>query len=471
MSIRKLHKKAGVVAGLFLFILALTGFFLNHDQWKFQYQWTLPNSILPDSVAELDKKLFQAKTTRPGDINWQIVAGLRGAYVSTNGGLEYERTAENQVYALRWLNHQLYAATEEGIILSEDYGFSWKPFALSGQWVNALAIDGNRILASVDKSTLILLNLKGEILQKTGVEIPQQELANGINLSRFVRDFHYGRGFLDDGWSLLLNDIATWLLLFSIVTGFWIWLALRRTKRHKKNTQLDKPCNKSLIKKMMSIHSYGLVLFAVPFLALFAITGIVLDHSKFFNKPLKEVHWSIDTLPPVYKTLREDIWSIDLQQDDAQNWNYRIGNRYGVYESTDLTAWKKVSNGFAYRMKRLDNTLYVSGMGAPSRSYSGETGWQIFKAPHMFRDIYRSDERLIIFCGHSKKADHKTPKLNDSTFYSIMLALHDGTFFASWWIWVNDFASVLLLLLLTTGVLRWTKKPNVFKAIKKGLQK
>jgi len=63
MNARKLHQKAGIFAGLLLFILSITGFFLNHDQWTFQYHWTLPNAMLPDAVAEADKKLFQTKTT------------------------------------------------------------------------------------------------------------------------------------------------------------------------------------------------------------------------------------------------------------------------------------------------------------------------------------------------------------------------------------------------------------------------
>lgn len=466
MSVRKLHKKAGIIAGLFLLILSLTGFFLNHDQWKFQYHWTLPNSVLPDAVAKADKKLFQAKTTHPSDSNWLIVAGLRGAYLSENGGLEYQQTSNHQFYALRWLDEQLIGATENGLLISNDYGLSWQPFALQGDWVNALAVDENRLIASVDKSTLKVLNDQGEIFHQTGVEIPESELADGINLSRFVRDFHYGRGFLDDGWSLLLNDIATWILIFSTISGFWIWWALRKAKRQAKHNSQQVQKKMSLVKKVMSVHSYGLVLLAIPFLFLLAVTGIVLDHSKFFNPSLKSVHWSIDTLPPVYKTLREDIWSVDIEQDDS-NWIYRIGNRYGVYESSDLKDWQKVSNGFAYRMKRLDDTLYVSGMGAPPRMHHQETGWMVFKAPHMFRDIYQANDRNIIFCGHSKKADHQTPKLNDSTFYSIMLTMHDGTFFAEWWIWVNDFASILLLILLFTGVLRWSKKPNIIKKLSK----
>jgi len=468
MSIRKLHKKAGILAGFFLLILGLTGFFLNHDQWKFQYHWTLPNSVLPDAVAKADKKLFQAKTVHPENSNWVIVAGLRGAYLSENGGLDYTLTSEHQFYALRWMGSRLLAATEDGILSSQDAGQSWQDFALQGRWVNALAVDSGNILASVDKKLLITLDSRGQISNQAIVAIPETELADGVNLSRFVRDFHYGRGFLDDGWSLLLNDIATWILLFSTLSGFWIWFALRSAKkRAKEGARESAEKNQTrmpLIKKVMAMHSYGVVLLAIPFLFLLAVTGIVLDHSKFFNKPLKSVHWSMDSLPPVYKTLREDIWSVDIELDEDR-WVYRMGNRYGVYESTDLQSWKKVSDGFAYRMKRLDDTLYVSGMGAPARTYHGETGWMHFKAPHMFRDIYHIDGKQVIFCGHSKKADHQTPKLNDSTFYSIMLTLHDGTFFAEWWIWVNDIASILLIILLATGLLRWLKKPNLFKKL------
>jgi len=457
MSLRKLHQKAGIIAGLFLLILGLTGFFLNHDQWKFQYDWTLPNSMLPEAVAEADKKLFQTKTVKPDNPNWIIVGGLRGLFISLNGGESYQKRSGLQFYALTWLGQALYAATNNGILCSPDGGISWQPIALQGQWVNALATDGKHLLASVDKSKLVLLNAQGKVLKESAIELPSSELSDSITLSRFVRDFHYGRGFLDDGWSLLLNDIATWIMLFSALTGAFIWWSLKQARASKQASK-EKV---QRIKKVMSAHSHGLVLLAIPFLVLLAITGIILDHSKFFNPYLKEISWSQSTLPPVYKTLREDIWAVDIETDFDDQRIYRIGNRYGVYESYDLQSWEKVSDGFAYRMKRLDDTLYVSGMGSSPRSYNPETGWQEIKAPGMFRDAYQSEEELVFFGGHGK-TDKQVPVLETSTFYSMMLTLHDGTFFADWWVWVNDFASVLLILLLITGVLRWRKKQRGF---------
>ncbi|GKT11460.1 MAG: hypothetical protein ISEC1_P0424 [Thiomicrorhabdus sp.] len=460
MGLRKLHQKAGIIAGLFLLILSLTGFFLNHDQWKFQYHWTLPNSILPDAVVQADKKLFQTKTTQANNPNWWVTAGLRGAFVSQDGGLSYQQTSNHQFYALSWLDKDLYAATEDGLYKSLDSGLNWRRIALEGQWINALAIDGNNLLVSVDKSKLLLLNPFGEVLKEAGVDLPATELAEGITLSRFVRDFHYGRGFLDDGWSLLLNDIATWILLFSALSGFFIWWSLRQAKKIHRASR----SKMQLVKKTMSVHSHSLVLLALPFLMLFAITGILLDHSKFFNPYLKEITWSQSTLPPVYSSLREDIWSIDIESLPSEKLTYRIGNRYGVYESPDLKDWKKVSNGFAYRMKRLGDTLYVSGMGSPPRSYNEQGGWQIIKAPGMFRDTYQQDQAQVYFGGHGQ-TDKQVPLLENSTFYSIMLTLHDGTFFAEWWVWVNDFASILLILLLVTGFMRWKKKRHSMRKI------
>ena len=197
-----------------------------------------------------------------------------------------------------------------------------------------------QFLASVDKSELVWLDADGQVLQRTGIELPQTELAEGINLARFVRDMHYGRGLLDDGWSLWINDIATWLMVFSTFSGLWIWWRLRQAKRQR-NEAVKPQAHTNLIwvKRVMSWHSHTIMLVFAPILILLALTGIVLDHSRTLSKPLKQIQWTQSTLPPVYGSLRADIWSVDLQSRLAQGLQspmFRIGNRYGVYESEDL---------------------------------------------------------------------------------------------------------------------------------------
>ena len=165
----------------------------------------------------------------------------------------------------------------------------------------------------------------------------------------------------------------------------------------------------------------------------------------------------------------------------------------GFMKAKTYNNWRKVSDGFAYRMKRLGDSLYVSGMGSPNRVLQKDDkttleinskkaqkqpknhqAWLFLKAPHMFRDAYLSaNHQPVFFLGHSRKPlsnqDKAIPSFSDSTFYSLMLTLHDGTFFADWWVWVNDAASVLLIVLLVTGIMRWSKRIRWRSAFRKTL--
>ena len=158
-------------------------------------------------------------------------------------------------------------------------------------------------------------------------------------------------------------------------------------------------------------------------------------------------------LPPVYGSLRHDIWSVDLGDGGV----VRIGNRYGVFAFAN-GKWRLESPGFAYRMMREGDRLYVSGMGAPNRIYeNGE--WHILpRTPHMFRAVVQTPEGIRFFSPHGTSLP--LPTFNDITLYTLLLGIHDGTFFASWWPWVNDAAALALLLLLFTGTMRWWRKKS-----------
>ena len=133
----------------------------------------------------------------------------------------------------------------------------------------------------------------------------------------------------------------------------------------------------------------------------------------------------------------------------------RIGNRYGVFAYIN-GRWQMQSPGFAYRMMRKNGTLYVSGMGAPNRIFKDGT-WHILPhTPHMFRAVVRTTEGVRYFSPHG--TDLPLPKFNEITLYTLLLGIHDGTFFASWWRWVNDIAAISFLLLLVSGSVRWWRK-------------
>ncbi len=432
----KIHKYSGLTAGTVLFILALTGFFLDHKNWSFMYEISFKN--LPASVYAHEKRLVEAYWIDPQDEGHIVVGSRRGVFEKKEEG--FVKTLDKQCLALRSHGNKLYAATDDGIYLLENN--TWKAFALGGEFINTLSVHGDKLLAAIDKKWLTLIDDKsGKILTQTQVLILEDELHKDISLSRFVRDLHYGRGLFDGVSSLLINDYAALVLVLLTLSGYVIWYLIHKKKRAE------------LSRKLIHLHANVFTIAAIIPFVILLVTGIFLDHPKLLGSFMRSVTISHAVLPPVYGTLEEDIWSVDF--DDKV---YRIGNRYGIYESADLVTWKMASKGFGYRMKRLDDTLYVSGMGAPNRILKNEK-WSILpKTPHMFKDINLLNEETQFL---SHKSAMELPKADSATLYSLLLALHDGTFFSSWWVWINDIAAILLLVLGITGTTRYLKKKRM----------
>ncbi len=439
VKLHKLHKFAGLSAGLVLLILGITGFFIDHDKWSFLYTTTFKN--LPQASKEADNKLFDAYWIDKKDINHRMVGGKRGIFETYDGGKHFIKMLDLQCLAMRSDADGIYAATSNGIYKLVDS--AWEHLSLEGEYITAISLSKQKIIAIIEKHELVQLQKNdGKIISSHIVQIETSQLKESIKLSRFVRDLHYGRGLFDGDISLLINDYGAIIISFLAISGFLIWFLIRKKQAPR------------LVRRLIKFHANFLVILATIPLIILAITGIFLDHSSGLSKFMKSVTIPHAILPPVYSSLTHDIWSVDY---DGEVW--RIGNRYGVYKSENLTDWKLESKGLAFRMIRKQETLYVSGMGSPNRIY--DTDWQRLKAPHMFRDVIKTDNSIEYFS--TSKDSFVVPTFEDVTLYSLMSTLHDGTFFASWWVWINDFASVALMLLCITGILRWQHKRKTSK--------
>jgi hypothetical protein len=448
LSLRRIHKYSALIATGFLIILVASGIFLNHKTWDFLYKIEIPNSYLPKSLKSVDNKLIQSYTYTKAGV---LFASKKGIFYKANTELKYKKVLDLQTLSIREDRNKniFYAGTSEGIYKSKDNGLSWSFFALDGLYVNSLSIYKNKLLVSIDKSLLILLSSDAFIISKTIVNIEKKELNESVSLSRLVRDLHYGRGIFDEDLSLYLNDFASFWILFLIFTGFMIYIYIRRIKKGENLSHR--------LKIFLNLHLNSLFLFAFIPIVLLVITGIFLDHSKYFKDFLKSNTVKNSYLPPVYQSLKADIWAVDLYKDKI-----RIGNRFGIYVSSNMKTWKLENKGFVYGLKRINNTLYISGMGSSNRIYTNNKYLKAQNTPHMYKDVNVVNEKIEYFSKHSKD---KIPKTENSTLYAIFLSLHDGTFFASWWIFINDFVSVLLLILLFTGTIRWfSKKKTILKS-------
>ncbi len=454
VKLRNWHKYAGLWSASIILLLAVTGFFLDHKTCSFLYTTTIPNSYLPDTLTSKSDGLTEAYwVDEERDIH--LVGSKRGLFYK-EGESDFIAILNEQILAIREesRSHTLFCATSKGIYRSGD-ARHWQRFALQEEYINALSLYDRKLVAVVDKRELVVLDAyTAEILKRTPVLIDAKELQHDITLSRFVRDFHYGRGLFDGIYSLLISDATAFLLTLLSISGLLIWFLVKRVRAKKHHYA-------KTLKPTIKIHAnFVVILFLIPMI-LFSLTGIILDHSRFFNPYIKKVTLPHTILPPVYDSLSSDIWSVDYDGS-----YYRVGNRYGIYKSDDLHQWVFENRGLAYKMKRFDNTLLVSGMGSANRIYTPKDGWQVLpKTPHMFKDVWASEKGYRYFSSHHPI--QTLPSFTDTTLYSLLLALHDGTFFASWWIYINDIAALLLLILLFSGTWRWLRRKRIIKPIQK----
>jgi len=268
----KIHKFFGLMVGLLLLILGITGFFINHDSWSFLYTTTFKN--VPNSTFTEDKKLFEAYYVDNEDTDHIIIGGKRGIYETQDEGDTYTKMLNIQCFALKKDNDFMYAATSDGIyILKND---KWESYALKGKYINALAISDKKIIASIDKHNLLIINKEdARIISNTIVEIESSKLKDDIKLSRLVEDLHFGRGLFSGDISLLINDYGAIILSFLALSGYLVWWYIHVKKKAK------------VSRKLIRWHSNYFVVIALIPLVILVITGILLDHSgglkKFMN--------------------------------------------------------------------------------------------------------------------------------------------------------------------------------------------
>jgi len=435
----KLHKILGISAGVFLLVLSISGFFLDHKKWSFLYTVTFNN--VPSHIKLSEKKLFNAYYKNARHI---IAGGYRGLFESYDSGKSFKKILSLQILSIVPYDNKLYIATSNGIY---SYDFkNLKEIALRGDYITSLSISKYRIVVVIDKKELIILDRENlKIIDKKTVNIREEELQEDIKLSRFIRDLHYGRGLFDGDISLFINDYGAIISIFLSLSGYFIWFLIKLKKYPK------------IIRKSIKIHANIFTIIAVVPLFILTITGIFLDHSTVLSNFMHSVKISHSLLPPVYNRLKSDIWSVDFDGEI-----YRIGNRYGVYKSKNLSDWKLENKGFAYKMIRRGSILYVSGMGAPNRVYKDSKISILKNTPHMFRDIFMDNTQIKFFS--NSQNEFKLPKFKNITLYTLLFTLHNGSFFSSWWIWINDIIAIFLIILYVTGIFRWgVKKYNLFR--------
>lgn len=476
---RRWHKPLGLFAASWLLVLGITGFLLDHRDWRWMWQSTVSESWLPDSVVKKSRggsvRLFRVLTDRQ-----MLAAGPRGLWWSDAAGNWHKTNTASgmpMINAMLFVGNRLWLATDDGLWISKDKGRSIRPHALAAIRLTAInqGSEPGEILLVEDRSRVWRYDSRVDSMTPVPLFAPESRiLPKHIDLSRFVHDLHFGRGVFDIPVSLLWSDITGLALFILPLTGFLFWYLPRRWARKAREDRPGAQRRKQGIRWLYRLHGPLLgVVVAIPVVYL-SITGIFLDHRQELRGWMKSVAISQSLLPPVYAL---SSWQGEIRDVIGYPDNHSkisLATRYGVLTSNDSgRSWWREKTGsracFVVTLRRLQGTEVAGGMGCSNFVRRSNGAWKpLRKTGHMPSDISIDDNgswywksRRGIVAGKPgagfRPLKVSLPQPQGVPWYYILDALHSGLIFHKQWKWINDLFALLAILLVITGLVRWWK--------------
>lgn len=497
LTIRRVHKLAGIVAALWLAVLGVTGFMLDHRDWRWIWQTSVPETLLPkkvlDTAAEMEVALYRID---PGDPSRRIAAGRRGMWLSDDAGLNWRSVAFSglppgespQVFSIvassgsAW--DDLWIATDDGVWMSMNRGIAFERFAMYGVFVNALTQGSNpeELIGVADRSHVFTLDKRSVALKWITLSPPSPaQLPDSVSVSRFAHDLHHGRGIVTGAVSILINDIAGIALILLPVTGFLFWLLPLKWKKGRSGP-VSHDLHMSQRMTMRWVHmSHGALIGIITTLPIIylSITGVLLGHREEILDWMTSHRITYNWLTPAYGL---PDWNMEIYSAagyPGEPGKFSLGVRSGLYTTTDSGAtWEREkipgpSSFFVWTIRRMGGDLFIGAMGGPNLQKLNGGEWKIVKgAGHMPTDVFiglkgervwKSHRGFLAESGKKKGSYEKfqtgRPTAPGVSVYYLIDSLHSGMIFHSQWKWVNDVFSALAVILCVTGLARiWRQR-------------
>ena len=494
ITLDKLHKWAGLVAALWLLVLAITGAMqLNRQQWR--WQWTSGLALDESIAAHDDKYLWRHHQVNPDLPNIRVASGAAGAFLTRDSGkswtpLPFGNEIVRNVAVLEpagsgsaWT---VYAGTDDGVWRLDTASAKFVPEGLQGQSVNSLSLGAERMVAAVNMSQLLERSIDSQGKSWAPVHLaplPPDAGASAVDLGRWLQDIHLGRGLFGGiiDWALW-NAVAAGLVVMSL-TGIAYWAIMRWCNQARQKPKPERPSSNVLryaqksIQWSFRIHAMIIgVALAVPLLLVF-LTGIYQNHRGDVQMMFRKINVPASILPPAY---RGDSWRGQVMNvaliEDPRGEALVVGNRRGIFASSDLgQSWTRDAGfkGPAMRIRKISGKLYVPGR-MMRRVQVRENGvWRELAVPKpvvMVNEMSAGPGGTIwwtrgntIFrtstTGQMRGKEHNVlPKIGYLPWASFAAELHEGTLIWKHWKWINDVFALLGLMLVVTGFLRWRKR-------------
>lgn len=484
-TLHRVHKWLGLIAASWLIILGLTGFLLDHrDTWRWLWQGGISASYINKAVVDKSHGHIKYYQINPKNSQHQVSAGLTGLWWSRNAGLGWIKTkffgakSTPMISAVIFSSkNKLWIATDDGLWLSDNGGLSAIKVALNGSWVSSISINNkaDALTGVVERSRLFKYDINDKKLVFVAIKpVIESALPEGISLSRFTRDVHYGRGVFDIPLSLLWNDITAIAMIVLPLSGFlFYWLPKKWRREKERNRIVSHKFKKQSMRWLFRFHGPTFGLLTVIPLIYLSLTGILLDHGKELRGWMKSIEVSRRWQTPVYnlKSWQGEIYGV--VSDSSNAGKLSIATRLGLFTTDDNGQhWQRErllnnKSNFIWTLRSHNNNIFVGGMGSPNLVKIKKQPWQIVKGVgHMPSDITMDEKSNWIWKSrHGLKSGkietgfkHKPvefPVINYVPWFYIIDGLHSGILIHSQWKWINDFIAVLAIILVITGLIRW----------------
>ncbi len=490
--VRTIHKWAGISALAWLSVLGVTGIVLDHHEWRWVNQLTVPEEITSSRINRLVRgTIMRHMEVDPDDPRQWIGASERGLWRTRDFGATWADIpfeglgAPPQVTGILPDDRQgwgrLWLATDEGIwSLAPDEGTA-RPFALRDVYVSWLnpGPSADELLGVDHKSRVF----------RVGTDDPDRvnwydfegahiaELKRNVSLFRFIFDIHIGKGLLPQPYGMLVNDYGGIAIAVLSLTGILFWGLPRLWRGRKPKRSLKS--RQRLLRWLFRAHGPVIGLLAAVPILYFSVTGLFLNHVTGFNEWGKDVPLARAALPPAYQFVNlEDEIESAVGYPGAPR-RLTVSTRLGVlntedagrtwtYESALENAVERVGGepGVVKLRRRGDHVFALATTNAVRRDGGA---WQTIAGPRFaLTDVARAGGEWYakasrgLYKGATpldlRLTEFQVPPLKGTSAYLFVADIHVGVIFHEQWKWINDFVSVLAIVLVVSGVLTWWRR-------------
>lgn len=489
---RLAHTWLGLIALTWLFVLGITGFILDHPEWRWAKQWTVTSAFGSDHIF-IDETLgiilrnFHVDADNPDHM---IAGGERGLWRKAKADAPWVDVPYEDARGLPRLLamvpdprapwHRIWLATDDGIWVVHGGEGSARQVALRDQEVVALSIGSSSAeLIGATPDDAFRLNVSDAEAMPSPVLM---SLANAnvrgmpetINLARVLTDMHLGWGLFSRETSVLINDFGALAIAFLCVTGLLQWWLPRRWRKSKAEAKASTANKSSQLRLLYRSHAPVLGVLAVFPILYLCVTGIFFDHARPLMIASKNTHISRDVLFSAFDLtdLRGEVTGVVGTPGTPET--LHLMTRLGLVRTSDNgQTWQLVNDlpMLAHAKGGLTGMLYTDGVtfigthGGPNYvRYDGEDTWSQIPGLRMFiQDAAKAGDEWILkgsrgfvrgtLDGQLNPVEVALPNISGMPINSFVADLHAGFMFTDHWVWVNDIIAVMAIFLVISGLI------------------